>query len=153
MKTSNTCRVPPRHLFPPFRHLISKKLVPAGSSFLVMAMLLTPVGGRAYASQKKTKTEAYLSEFLMFGTVFTEQGFALPGAQVKIRRTSDRKAKWGGYSDSRGVFAIRVPKGNEYEVGITAKGFAPATRTVDARSADHEDMVFRMQPTSEGKKK
>jgi hypothetical protein len=153
MKTSNTCRIPPRHLFPPFRHLISRKLVPAGSSFLVMAMLLTPVGGRDYASQKKSKTEAYLSQFLMFGTVFTEQGFALPGAQVKIRRTSERKAKWGAYSDSRGGFAIRVPKGSEYEIRITAKGFTPATRIVEAKSADHEDMAFRMQPTSEGKKK
>ena len=90
---------------------------------------------------------------MLYGNVFTEQGFALPGAEVKVRRTSEKKAKWEAYSDRRGEFAIRVPGGEEYEIAIKAKGFAPMTRTMKALVGERQDMAFRLQPAANGKKK
>jgi carboxypeptidase family protein len=103
--------------------------------------------------QKKSKQEDFANQLLIYGTVFTQQGFALPGAEVKVRRTSERKQRWAAYSDRRGEFAVRVPKGDQYEIAIKAKDYTTLTRTVDARSGDRQDMVFRMQPAAEGKKK
>jgi len=108
---------------------------------------------RTATPQKKSKQEAIANEFLIYGNVFTEQGFALPGAEAKVRRTSEHKQRWEAYSDRRGEFAVRVPRGDQYEIAIKAKGYTPLTRTVDARSGDRQDMVFRMQPAVEGKKK
>jgi hypothetical protein len=105
------------------------------------------------ATAQKSRREALANQFLIYGTVFTVQGFALPGAEVKVRRTSERKQGWEAYSDRRGEFAVRVPRGDQYEIAIKAKGYSSLTRTVDARSGDRQDMVFRMQPAAEGKKK
>lgn len=48
---------------------------------------------------------------LIFGTVWGAQNEPLYGVKVKIRRASDKKAKWELYSDHRGEFAQRVPPG------------------------------------------
>ncbi len=77
----------------------------------------------------------------------------LPGAEVKIRRTSEKKLRWGDTTATQGVFAIRVPKGDQYEIRVRAKGFADMTRSVDARTGDREDMTFRMQRAEKGKSK
>jgi hypothetical protein len=77
----------------------------------------------------------------------------LPGAEVKVRRTNEHKQRWEAYSDRRGEFAVRVPKGDQYEIAIKANGYWPLTRTLDARSGDRQDLVFRMQPAAKGKKK
>lgn len=108
---------------------------------------------RPATPQKQSKQEAIANQFLIYGNVFTEQGFALPGAEAKVRRTNERKQRWEAYSDRRGEFAVRVPRGDQYEIAIKAKGYTPLTRAVDARSGDREDMVFRMQVAAEGKKK
>jgi hypothetical protein len=42
--------------------------------------------------------------------VFTDQGFALPGARVRVRRADEKKPKWEATSDRRGEFAVRVPE-------------------------------------------
>jgi hypothetical protein len=108
---------------------------------------------RPATPQKKSKQEAYANQFLIYGSVFTEQGFVLPGAEVKVRRTRERKQRWEAYSDRRGEFAVRVPRGDQYEIAIKAKGYTPLTRTVDAHSGDRQDLILRMQPATEGKKK
>jgi hypothetical protein len=141
----------PRHLFLPLRHPTLRRRIP-------VALLLCLFAGWMCAAspatpQKKSKQEVLENQFLIYGTVFTEQGFAMPGAEVKVRRTSERKQRWEAYSDRRGEFAVRVPKGNQYEIAIKAKRYAPLTRTVDARSGDRQGMVFRMEPAAEGKRK
>lgn len=128
------------------------KLIPLA----VLLSLLTGTGALWNAAghgQKKSKQEEFENSFLFFGTVFTEQGFLLPGAEVKVRRTSERKTRWEAYSDVRGEFAVRVPKGDEYEIQIKAKGFSLMTRTVDSKVGGRQDMVFHMQPAPKGKKK
>jgi hypothetical protein len=108
---------------------------------------------RPATAQKKSKQEALANEFLIYGNVFTQQGLLLPGAEVKVRRLSEHKQRWETQSDRRGEFAVRVPRGDQYEITIKAKGYMPLSRPVDAHSGDRQDMVFRMQPAGEGKKK
>ncbi len=105
------------------------------------------------ATPQKRSKQVFANQFLIYGNVFTEQGFILPGAEVKVRRTSERKQRWEAYSDRRGEFAVRVPRGDDYEIAVKAEGYTPLTRTVSARSGDREDIVFRMQPAAKGKKK
>lgn len=101
----------------------------------------------------RKRTRADEQRFLLFGTVFTAQGFALPGAKVEVRRAGEKKVRWSSISDRRGEFAIRVPPGAEYEVTVTSKDFETMVRKVDATSGVREDMVFRMAVSPGGKKK
>jgi hypothetical protein len=107
----------------------------------------------AAAAEAQGKKGAHEEDFLLFGTVFTEQGFALPGAEVRVRRAGERKTHWEARSDRRGEFAVRVPRGAEYEMSVSAKGYQEQTRKIDAKAGNHEDLVFRMQPASGGKPK
>jgi hypothetical protein len=64
-----------------------------------------------------------------------------------------KEFRWDTYTNSRGEFALRVPQGGEYEIVVTAKGFADQTNPVNAKSGISEDnVVYRMQPASGGKK-
>ncbi len=103
------------------------------------------------SSGKRGKSHA--NDFLVIGTVFTDKAYALPGAHIRVRRTSEKKFRWETYTNSRGEFAFRVPQGGEYEIVIIAKGFADQNEAVSAKSGISEDnVVYRMQPASGGKK-
>ena len=103
------------------------------------------------SSGKHGKTHA--NDFLVLGTVFTDKAYALPGAQIRARRASEKKFRWQTYTNSRGEFAFRVPQGDEYEIVVMAKGFTDQTNAVSAKSGISEDtVVYRMQPASGGKK-
>ena len=103
--------------------------------------------------QEQRKKGSHADDFLVFGTVFTEQGFALPGATIKVRRAGERKVRGEAYSDRRGEFAVRVPQGAEYEVSVTAKRYREEKRKVDARTGNREDLVFRLEPLAGRKPK
>ena len=86
------------------------------------------------------------NDFLVRGTVFTQEGFALPGAELRIRRSAEKKFRWQTVSNSRGDFAVRVKMGADYEVIVRAKGFAEQSLPVDAKTGDrYKDLVFRME--------
>jgi len=60
---------------------------------------------------------------LIFGTVWGPGDRPVYGVKVKIRRASDKKAKWELYSDHSGEFAQRVPAGEaDYVVWADLKG-------------------------------
>ncbi len=101
---------------------------------------------------KPGRAKSLTQPFIVFGTVFTAQGFALPGAEVRLRRAGEKKDRWQGRSDSRGEFAFRVPPDVEYELSITAKGFESETRKVDARQGNRVDLTLRLHPASNQKK-
>lgn len=95
---------------------------------------------------------SHANDYLIRGTVFTEKAMSFPGAELRIRKTGEKKYRWESYTNSRGEFAVRVPQGSDYEMVVRAKGYAEQTRTIDAKSgANEENMVFRMQLTSGGK--
>jgi hypothetical protein len=103
------------------------------------------------SSGKHSRTHA--NDFLVIGTVFTDKAYALPGAQIRVRRSGEKKFRWETYTNSRGEFALRVPQGGEYEIVVLAKGFADQNGTVSAKSGISEDnVVYRLQPASGGKK-
>jgi hypothetical protein len=106
------------------------------------------------SSGKSTKQKySHANDFLVTGTVFDPKGYAFPGVQLKIRRSTEKKFRWDDYTNSRGEFAVRVPQGSEYEMVVHVKGFADQTRDVDAKTGVSEArLVFRLEP-GEGKKK
>jgi hypothetical protein len=60
---------------------------------------------------------------LIFGTVWGPDNRVVYGVKVKIRRATDKKAKWELYSDHAGEFAQRVPAGQaDYVVWADVKG-------------------------------
>jgi hypothetical protein len=98
------------------------------------------------SKQKPNPAARHGDDFLVRGTVFTQEGFALPGAELNIRRSAEKKFRWHTISNSRGDFAVRVKMGADYEVHVRAKGYDEQSATLDAKTGDRfKDLVFRMQ--------
>jgi len=98
------------------------------------------------SSQQKPGAARHSNDFLVRGTVFTPEGLALPGAELRIRRTEEKKSRWQAVSNSRGDFAVRVQMGADYEVTVRAKGYQEQSVPVDAKTGGRfKDLVFRMQ--------
>ncbi len=140
------------HLFSASRHLTQWWLAWAGLLAATLGVGLFPPAGRA-AGQKNTKEEVVEDQCLLFGTVFTDQGLALPGAEIRVRRASEKKFRWEAHSDRRGEFAVRVPRGEDYEITVKARGYAPMVRTADAKGTGRVDLVFKLQPAERGRRK
>ena len=88
------------------------------SSVLFLACLLAPVNARASG---RDKPQPYA---LIFGTVWDPDGHPLYGVKVKIRRASEKKARWELYSNHTGEFAQRLPVGKaDYIVWADVKGY------------------------------
>src|SRR4029077_12744432 len=88
-----------RHPPSPFGHLTFVRLTIAllGMVWLAGAVFAPePAGG----AQNSSGSHAHI--FLIFATVFTDQGFALPGARVRVRRSEEKKFRWEGASDHQG---------------------------------------------------
>lgn len=105
------------------------------------------------SSKSPNKKYGHADDFLILGTVFTDKGYAFPGIEIRVRRASEKKFHWETYANSRGEFAVRVPKGTDYEMLVRAKGFLDQTKPLDAKSGLSEArLVFRMEPGKENKK-
>jgi Carboxypeptidase regulatory-like domain len=131
-----------RHPIPPFRYFTFVPLTIAVAGLVLLAGA-TSAYGRPGAPQSSSKSHAH--DFLIFTTVFTEQGFALPGARVRVRRTDEKKFRWEADSDRRGELAVRVPQDSEYEMTVEARGYKMQTRKVDAKEGNRADLTFRME--------
>jgi len=115
-------------------------------------LFVTTLGAVPVTSAGDEKqSDSHAHDFVIFATVFTEQGFTLPGAKVRVRRTDESKFRWEVISDRRGELGVRVKQGAEYELTIEAHGFKPQTRRIDAREGNREDLTFQMQPFAGGK--
>jgi hypothetical protein len=112
-----------------------------------------PFAGSSSTSQSSKKKYSHANDFLIRGTVFDEQALSFPGVELRIRRAGEKKFKWETFTNSRGEFAVRVPRGSDYEVLVRAKGFAEQTRAIDAKTGDYDgNVVFRMQRVGGNKK-
>jgi hypothetical protein len=136
-----------RHPLPSFDHPIMRGILP----FATLMFVLAPgaVSGTAAGDEKQGDSHAH--DFVIFATVFSEKGFAMPGAKVRVRRTDESKFRWEAISDRRGELGLRVKQGAEYELKIEAHGFKPQTRKIDAREGNREDLTFQMEPFAGGK--
>jgi hypothetical protein len=101
------------------------------------------------SSLRKSK-HSHADELVIRGTVFNERGLALPGVKLRIRRADQKKPHWEAYTNSRGEFAVRVPKGPDYEIAAEGKGFAKQSQAINGQS--EESVVLHMQPVIGGKK-
>lgn len=102
------------------------------------------------ARQPRQRKSKHAETCLAIGTVFTAEGFVLPGAEIRVRRQGERKVRWRAQTDRRGEFAVRVPRGAEYVLEVVARGFTAVEQKLDAREADRQDLVFRLQPDGKG---
>jgi hypothetical protein len=132
-----------QHPLSSFGHLTFVRLTIALVSLVCLAgvALAAEPAGKAQNS-----SDSHARIFVIFTTVFTDQGFALPGARARVRRSDQKKFRWEGMSDHQGEVAFRVPPGAEYELTIEARGFNPETRKIDARGDNQADLTIRMSP-------
>jgi hypothetical protein len=114
-------------------------------------LLLTAIPAGFVQGAGKKQTHSHADDFLIFVTLFDGQGFALPGAKVRVRRADEKKYRWEAISDRRGELGVRVKQGAEYEVTIEARGLQPQTRRIDARQGKQEELTVRMEPVAGGK--
>jgi hypothetical protein len=101
------------------------------------------------SSSRKSK-HSHADDLVIRGTVFNERGLALQGVKLRIRRSDQKKSHWETYTNFRGEFAVRVPKGPDYEIAAESKGFAKQSQAINGQS--EEGVVLHMQPVSGGKK-
>lgn len=104
------------------------------------------------ASKPGKQKYSHANDFLIRGTVFTDKALSFPGVQLRLRKIGEKKFRWESHTNSRGEFAVRVPQGSEYEMVVSAKGFAEQKQGIDAKTgANEKNLVFRMEPTAGGK--
>ena len=89
------------------------------------------------------------------GTVFRDDGYALPGAELviapKLADGSQLRLKiTHAISDDRGEFAFRVPAtAAQYKVKASAKGFKSEEKTAEIHfEGERVDVTFLLEPES-----
>jgi hypothetical protein len=116
-----------------------------GPQILLVALLASGLTLTALDPKEKEKPEALLS-----GSVFTAEGFALPGIAVSIKHQDDRKPRWRAVSDSRGEFVVHLPAGAaRYEVTTRSKHHENQTKTVEVRDREVVMVIFRLSEKEE----
>jgi len=116
---------------------------------LMFALALCAVPGAVAGDEKQGGSHAH--DFVIFATVFNGQGFALPGAKVRVRPTDEQKFRWEAISDGRGELGVRAKQGAEYELTVEAHGFKSQARKIDARAGNREDLTVQLEPFTGGK--
>ncbi len=132
-----------RHRPSPFGRLTSVRLTIV---FVGLAWLAGGACGFEPAARAQDASGSRSRVFVIFTTVFNDQGFAFPGARARVRRSDQKKFRWEGMSDHQGEVAFRVPPGAEYELVIEARGFKTETRKIDAQQENQADLTIWMQP-------
>ena len=95
-----------------------------------------------YGDKKKKKPD----DALIYGSVFTEEGFALRGATVRIRHKDHKKPKWKTETNSRGEFAVRLPRSSgDYELVVSAKSYESASEEFTITIAEQLKYYFRLK--------
>jgi hypothetical protein len=137
-----------RHPLPPFGHLNSVRRM-----IFLLAVIWTAgaISAPAAAGSTSAQANSHAHDFVIFATVFTDQGFTLTGARVRVRRSDEKKFRWEAVSDRRGELGIRVKQGAEYELAVEAHGFKSQMSKVDAREGDREELTLQMEPLAGGK--
>jgi hypothetical protein len=115
----------------------------------VCVLPIARVPGSAAGDEKQNNSHAH--DFVIFADVYSDRGFALPGAKVRARRSDERKFRWEANSDTRDELGVRVKQGAEYELTIGARGFKAQTRKIDARAGNREELTIQMEPSTGGK--
>src|SRR5258705_2318956 len=108
-KTFSAFLETPRHPIPPLNHPITRGML--RFAMLVCVLATARVPGMAAGDKKQNNTHAH--DFVIFADVYTDHGFALPGAKVRVRRSDERKFRWEAISDTRvnwGLESSKAPR-------------------------------------------
>jgi hypothetical protein len=90
-------------------------LLAGGAALLLLFTMRSLLTGAPIPSPKPLPQQASAAKdyALIIGTVWGPDDRPVAGIPIKIRRATDKKAKWELVSDSRGEFAQRVPAGTQ----------------------------------------
>ncbi len=81
------------------------------SLLLSLLLLGSPLAVARNASPAQNTHPTKNDYALIYGTVWGPENHPVAGVPIKIRRASDKKAKWEQVSDHSGEFAQRLPVG------------------------------------------
>lgn len=128
-----------------------RRTLPLILAVALAGMLALPGLGGAAPTAKKIKQKRYA---LLAGTLFTQEGFSLPGVRITIQRKGKHKPRWRAVSDRRGEFAVRLPAGRgTYEVTTHSKDRQNQTKTVEIHGEERVDILFRLAPKKQERRK
>lgn len=98
------------------------RLRPGVLAWSISALLLLSMTAAAQTPAAPQGSAAKKDYALIYGTVWGPDDHPVAGVPIKIRRSSDKKAKWDVVSDRNGEFAQRVPVGaQDYVVQADVK--------------------------------
>jgi len=133
-------------------HRLAALFCYAVASIAAAQQMFAALPAQSDSSTSKTKPGKHHNDIFLAGTVFTDKGFRLPGAQVQLRQTGQRKVRAEDVTNGVGDFSLHAPHGIAYELTVKAKGFEDQKLAIDSSSGSREDLVFRMKPATRGKK-
>jgi hypothetical protein len=125
---------------------------------VAVAALAVAVGGRAAvqpaAAQNQDawkKRKPSPNDCLFDTTIFTEDGFRVPNADVIAHPFGKKKPVWEDWTGQMGEVVLRVPPYGDYEIQVKAQGYTTQTQRITAQFGDKVDVIFHM-PRKVGKK-
>ncbi len=123
-----------------------KLLVGCASLFLVLLLYSSAVAVQTRPSESPQAAKKDYA--LIYGTVWGPDDHPIAGIPIKIRRASDKKAKWELVSDRNGEFAQRVPVGaQDYVIRAdvkTPKGTPKPEATVHIDDNERKDVGIHL---------
>jgi len=121
-----------------------------GISLALLGAILLPV----VATGKKKPPDTYA---VISGSVFQEDGYALPNAAVTLTaesRSGDKEQaakadKMEAVSDARGEFIFRVPPGPmKYDIVVAAKGYQSLRKAANVEGQERVEVTFQLERES-----
>ncbi len=127
-------------------------VAPFGLTFLLALLTLSSAGSPAQNNPQPNKKDYAL----IFGTIWGPDSRPVAGVPIKIRRASDKKAKWELVSDHSGEFAQRVPVGEqdyivEADIKVPKGQPKPAVR-VHIENNERKDVGIHLTEPAQNKK-
>ena len=119
----------------------------------VLAQPASAIPRQSSSSQPAGKRGKFANHIILSGAVFNERGFALPGAQLEVRRAGQKKIIAGDAANRSGEFWLHVPGGVEYELTAKAPGYEAQTVKIESGTGDRQDLSIRLKPVAGEKKK
>lgn len=119
---------------------------------LLLSSATAPASPRPGGQEKEQEKAKLSPEAVIFGTVFSREGFALRGVKITAQHKDAKKPQWKTVTDARGEFVFRLPRASgEYEIRTAAKKLQNQSKTITLAGAEKLNLLFRLAPLPEEK--